>query len=230
MVAPATDHVAHARGQGARRLAIWVCLVGLPLAYELSGALPGVERFYEGDKAYWFAGLDVRLVLLMIGVGVVAFAMRQSGMGLAAVGWPARLRAWHVVVGVLLLAGTVLFALQHPGTVSPAQAVSGSTPVTLGERVAFVGLAIAEAIGQEMIWRGALIRWLEPSVGTFGAALLAAASYVFYHPGFGMKWQTLRVLVPLTVTYTILVLWRKNLVPSVLLHFIVTAGQLTVPI
>lgn len=218
------------QGQRARRLAIWVCLVGLPLAYEFSGILPGPARFYSGDKAYWFAGLDVRAVLLAVGLAVVAFAMRQSGMGLADVGWPPRVRPWHVVVGGLLLAGAVLFALQHPGTVSPSQPVSGSTPVTLGERVSFLGLAVAEAIGQEMIWRGALIRWLEPSVGTVGAALLAAASYVFYHAGFGLDFQTLRVVLPLTAVYTALVLWRKNLAPSTLLHFVVTAGQLTIPI
>lgn len=225
------EHVLRARGQGARRLAIWVCLLGLPLAYELSGVLAGPERFYQGDRAYWYAGLDVRLVLLAVGLAVVGVAMRQSGQGLSAVGWPARIRAWHIIAGVVLLGLGLLFALQHPGTVSgAAPALSSSTPVTPTERLAFLALAAVEAIGQEMIWRGVLIRWLEPSVGPVGAALLAGFSYLFYHQGFGVEWRSLRVLLPLTALYTALALWRKNLVPSTLVHFVVTAGQLTIPI
>ena len=228
---PATEHISRVRGQAARRLAIWICLLGLPLAYEFSAVLPGPMRFYEGEKAYWYAGLDVRLVLLAVGLAAVAAAMRLSGQGLADVGWPPRLRAWHIIVGVALLGLGVVLALQHPASVSPAvQPVSGSTPITVGERLAFLGLTVAEAIGQEMIWRGVLIRWLEPSVGPVGAALLAGFSYMFYHPGFGIDFRTLRVLLPLTAVYTALVLWRKNLVPSTILHFVVTVGQLTIPI
>ncbi len=229
--APASEYTAQARGAGARRLAIWVCLVGLPLAYELSGILRGPERFYGGDRAYWYAGFDVRLVLLAVGVAVVVYALWRSRMGLSAVGWPARVPI-PVWIGAVLLVGVgVLLAMHHPASVSSSVLpVSASTPVDPLERACLLILAVTEAIGQETIWRGALIRWLEPSVGTVGAVLLSGASYIFYHPGFGVQVKTLAVTIPVTAVYSALFLWRRNLLPSTFLHFVITVGQLTIPI
>ncbi len=226
----ARDVSRRARGAGARRVAIWLCLVGLPLAYEASGFLPSVYHYYSGEADYWYAGLILRLVLVLVGVGIVGWALWRSGQSLADVGWPRPLRPWHLIVAGVLLVGALALALHQPGSVSTgALPASASTPVGLQERLWFWALSVCEAVGQELIWRGALIRWLEPSLGTVGAALLAGVSFVFFHQGFGMSWPTLRIVLPVTLVYTALFLWRKNVAPSTFLHFVLTAGQLSIP-
>jgi membrane protease YdiL (CAAX protease family) len=220
-----------ARGAAARRVAIWGCLVVLPLADEASDLLPGAHNFYSGDAAYWYSGLDVRLVLALVALGLVLWGLRASGQGAAALGWPSPLRPWQVAVGLALLAGATALVFYHPPAVSDqVLPASASTPVTVAERACLVALAALEAPVQELVWRGAMITWLEPSLGTGGAALLSVASFVFLHPVFGLTWGTLHTVLPLALAYTALFLWRRSLVPGTLLHFVVTAGQLTVPV
>jgi len=219
------------RGVGARRLAIWVCLVGLPLAYEATGMLPGPSRFYAGDASYWFSGFEIRVVLAAIGLAAVAWALVRSRRGLATLGWPRHVPWWQAVIAAVLFLGCVALALHSPGTVSGSAAgASASTPATLLERWCQVVLVVVEAPIQELIWRGALITWLEPSLGTVGASLFAGASYLMFHPTFAVTWQMLVISGLLTCAYTGLYLWRRNLAPSILLHVLVLAGQLLVPV
>ena len=219
------------QGAGAKRLAIWVCLLGLPLAYEASTLLSGPGSFYSGDIWYWFSGFQVRLALCAVGAVVVAWALRRSGEGLADIGWPRRLRLWEVLGIGVVLAGAVAAVLHQPMHVSTQVAfVTASTPATPLERWALLLLAVVEALVQETIWRGALITWLEPSVGRFGAALLSAASFTFYHPGFTFNGMQLLVAGLIAVVYAALFLWRRSLGPCALLHFLLTAGQLLAPV
>lgn len=218
-------------GAGARRLAIWVCLVGLPLAYEASALLPGPDNYYGGDTSYWFSGLQVRLVLTLIGLAAVLWGVRCSGRGLTAIGWPQRLRWWQALLFGAVLVGSVLLALHQPARVSAqVSPVSASTPVTLLERLSLVGLAVVEAPAQELIWRGALIRWLEPSLGTGGAALLSTISFVFFHPTFVISWVVLRAAVPVALVYLGLLLWRRNIKACTFAHFVLVVGQLLLPV
>ena len=228
---PSAGYVAAAKGAGARRLAIWLCLVGLPLAYESSGLLPGASRFYGGDASYWFSGLDLRLALTLIGLLALVWGLHRSGRNLQSIGWPRHLSAWQIAIGAALVLGAVALAFTHPTTVSGASSgLSATTPVTHLERLWQVGLAVIEAPLQELIWRGALICWLEPSLGTGGAALFSGASYVMFHPGLAVTWQTLLISAFLTTVYTSLYLWRRSVLPSTLLHFLIVAGQLLAPV
>ncbi len=227
----AAPFLAAARGAGARRLAIWVCLIGLPLGYEASALLRGPANYYGGDRNYWFAGLDVHLVLTLVGLAAVALGLWRSGRPLRSIGWPARLRWWEWAAGLALVAGALLMAAHHPGGISGSNAsASASTPATDLERFSFAGVALLEAVGQELIWRGALITWLEPSLGTAGAALFSGASYVFFHPTFTFVWGQLLTGALVAAAYTALFLWRRSIGPPALLHFVIVAGQLLVPI
>jgi membrane protease YdiL (CAAX protease family) len=227
----AAPFLARARGAGARRLAIWLCLVGLPLGYEASALLRGPATYYGGDHAYWFAGLDVHLVLTLVGLAAVGLGLWRSRRHPSTIGWPSRLRWWEWVGGGALVLGALLLAAHNPGGVSGSNvAASASTPATPLERFTFAGVALLEAVGQELIWRGALITWLEPSLGTAGAALFAGASYVFFHPAFTFTWGELLTSVLVAAAYTTLFLWRRSIGPPALLHFLVVAGQLLVPI
>lgn len=218
-------------GDRAKRIAIWVLLLGLPLAYEASDLLAGPRAYYGGDRTRWFAGLDVRLILTALGLGVLLWALRAAGEGLTSIGWPRRIPVWQAIVLVLVLAGGVAAVFYHPPTVSPVAAkVAASTPFTLLERAWVLVMAAAEALVQELVWRGALITWLEPRLGSGGAALLSAASFIFFHPAFGLTWQGLRVALPITAAYTFLFLWRRSIGPSAFLHFLLTAGQLLSPV
>ena len=227
MKAPAVTQ----QGNGAKRLAIWVCLLGLPLAYEASTLLSGPGSFYSGNIWYWFSGFQVRIALSVIGAAVVLWALRRSGEGLTGIGWPRRLRLWEILGIMVVLAGAVAVTLQHPAHVSTQVAfVTASTPATPLERWALLVLAVVEALVQETIWRGALITWLEPSLGRFGAALASAASFTFYHPGFTFNGTQLAVAALVAATYTLLFLWRRSIGPSAFLHFLLTAGQLLAPV
>lgn len=219
-------------GEGARRLALWVMIVGLPLAYEWSGHLTGPRAYYGGNPAYWFAGLQVKLVLMGVGAAAVALGMGRGRGGLAALGWPARLRGWEVAV----MAATLLLALAialfyHPAVVSAqVYGVTASTPLNLLERVSLVGVALADALVQETVWRGAVVAWLRPHFGGFLAIGLSVASFVFFHPAPGWRWGQALVLLALALLYTGLVAWRRSLLPSIYLHFVLAAGQLLVPV
>ncbi len=215
----------------AKRLAIWVCLLVLPLGFEASSLLAGPRDYYGGDKSQWFAGLDVRLALMAIALAVVLWALRRSGDDLWSIGWPRRLRPWEVALFGLALIGAIAAVFYHPPTVSPlAFHVTASTPITLLERGWLLVLAMVESTVQELVWRGAMITWLEPRLGTGGAALLSAASFVFFHPTFALSWQALRVALPIVALYTFLFIWRRSIGPSVFVHFVLTAGQLLSPI
>jgi len=227
----ATARMRQAQGAAAKRLAIWVCLLGLPLGYEASDLLAGPHAFYGGDQGRWFAGLNVHLALMAVGLAVVLWALRRSGDALVTIGWPRRLRAWEVVVLGLTLAGAIALVFHHPQTVSSQVAiVTASAPVTVLERAWVVGLGVAEALVGELIWRGAMITWLQARLGTGGAALLSGMSYIFFHPQFGLSWGSLRVALPIALIYTSLFLWRRSIGPSGYLHFLLTVGQLLAPV
>lgn len=218
-------------GSSAKRIAIWVLLLGLPLGYEGSDLLAGPHAFYGGDQSRWFAGLDVRLVLMVVGLAVVLWALRRSGEDLHSIGWPRGLRLWEIVMVVLTLAGGMALVFYHPPTMSSQVAtITASAPVSLLERGWLLVLAVGEAVVQEIIWRGALITWLEPRLGTGGGALLSVASYVFFHPAFGLSWGALRVALPVACLYTALFIWRRSLGPSTYVHFLLTVGQLLTPV
>ena len=219
-----------AAGAAARRVAMWCCLIGLPLAYEASDLLPGAHNLYSGDADYWYSGLYVRLVLSAVGAALVLWALWRSRQQPSSVGWPQRLRTWEWIAGGAVLVGAVALVFYNPGTVSrDVLPVSAWTPVGLRERILFLVLALVEAPAQELVWRGAMINWLRPSIGNGGAALISTASFVFFHPTFSMQWHTLLAVVPVALLYTLLAMWRSDLRWPVLLHFLVSIGQLTVP-
>ncbi len=219
-----------AAGAAARRVAMWCCLIGLPLAYQASDLLPGAHNLYSGDADYWYSGFYVRLVLSAVGAALVLWSLVRSRQRASSVGWPRRLSACEWIVGAALLAGAVALVFHNPGTVSrEVLPVSAWTPVGLRERLLFLALALVEAPAQELVWRGAMITWLQPSIGTGGAALISTASFVFFHPTFNMQWHTLLAVVPVALIYTLLMLWRRDLRWPVLLHFLISVGQLTVP-
>lgn len=231
MSSSAATRSLQARGNSAKRVAIWVCVLGLPLLYEASVLLAGPRAYYGGDGSQWFAGLNVRLGLLAIGAAAIAWALWRSGEGLASLGWPRRLRWWEVALLALTLAAAVALVFYRPPHVSPnVLKVSASTPVTLLERGWLVALSLLEAVVQETIWRGALITWLEPRLGTGGAVLVSVGSYVFFHPTFAFSWHTLLVGLPVALLYTGLFLWRRSLGPCAYVHFLLTVGQLLSPV
>ncbi len=219
-------------GEGARRLALWVMVVGLPLAYEWSDHLTGPRAYYGGNPAYWFAGVQVKLVLMAAGAAALAIGIGRGRGGLAALGWPARLRGWEIaVMACTLLLALAVALFYHPAVVSArVYGVTASTPVNLLERVSLVGVALADALVQETVWRGAVVVWLRPHFGGFLAIALSVASFVFFHPAPGWRWGQALVLLALALLYTGLVAWRKSLLPSIYLHFALAAGQLLVPV
>lgn len=219
-----------AAGAAARRVAMWCCLIGLPLVYQASDLLPGAHNLYSGNSAYWYSAFYVRLGLSLAGGALVLWALARSGQPARSVGWPARLSAWEWVVGGLMLAAAVALVFYNPGVVSrSALPVSAWTPVGLPERALFLLLALIEAPAQELIWRGAMITWLETSIGAGGAALVSTVSFIFFHPTFSMSWHTLLAVVPVAAIYALLFLWRRSLRLPVLLHFLIVVGQLTIP-
>jgi membrane protease YdiL (CAAX protease family) len=217
-------------GSGAKRLALWLGLVGLPLAYEESAHLAGPRAYFSGQPAYWFSGLQVDLALTAVAAALVAFVLWRDGEPLASVGWPRRLPAWQWALGAVTVALALLAALAyHPPTVA-AEGITASAPVGALERVSLVGVAAAEALGQETFWRGAVIAWLKPVTGVGVAVAASVASFVFFHPPAGFSWTQLAIRLPLTLAYTALALGRRGVAPAAYLHFLVTAGQLLAPV
>ncbi len=219
-------------GDGARRAAIWIMVVGLPLAYEFSGRLAGPRNFYGGDAAYWFSGLQVKLVLMAVGALALAMGLRRSDGGLAAIGWPVRCAAWQIALMAATLLGALALALfyQPPAVSSAVYGVTASIPVGTLERLSLVGVALADALVQESIWRGAVIAWLRPYFGNVLPPAMSVASFLLFHPAFGWQWGRLVLLLPLTLFYTLVVIRRGSILPAVYVHFVLAAGQLLAPV
>ncbi len=217
-------------GEGWKRLTIWVIIVGLPLGYIFSNILPGAKLYYSGMAAYWYTGLDVRLVLVLIGTALLWYTLRRSGERWSDIGWPVRFSPWVIALFAVTLGAFLLAALNPPGGTIAIGNVPASIPVNTMERLAFLGLAIIEGVFQELLWRGAALTWLRPVIGDVAATLLTMVSFIFFYPHLALGWSGLLVQVLVTSLFTALVLWRGNVGASVYAHFVVTAAQLLAPI
>ncbi len=216
-------------GEGWKRLTIWVVIVGFPLIYGMSRLIPSLRAYYAGQAGYWYAGLDIRLFFVVVGGLLLWQTMRASHLRLSDIGWP-RFRPWALGLFVLTLGAFFLVALHPIGGTEPYTKLSASTPIGTMERLSFLGLAVADAILQELLWRGAMLTWLRPVIGDVAAVLLCTVSYVFFYPQLGFGWSWLAAKVPVAVILMALVLWRKNVGTSVYVHFMVSALQLLGPI
>lgn len=151
------------------------------------------------------------------------------GLGLL---WPA---GWRLGVSVALIAAVIgLYAptLSKLGRVSDERlgalrARFGShadmLPHTRGELGWFIVLAITAGICEELIFRGSLLRALQPATGLWVAAGLSSLVFALAHAYQGMDGVLKTGLMGLF--FVGIVLAFRSLLPAMLIHVLVDVGQ-----
>lgn len=181
--------------------------------------------------------LYVRIIVLQLAwVGVVALGMRHSRMSIRALltlaAAPRHRWHRHLFVG---LAGWVLWTLASGalGTAlkpSPAQlaGLAAMLPHTLPERALWVVFAVVAGVGEEILYRGYLMRqfhaWTRNAwAGLALQALVYAGAHVVL-PGAMVASVGL-----LGLTLGALALWRRSLVPGMVMHVAIGLTALLSP-
>jgi membrane protease YdiL (CAAX protease family) len=114
-------------------------------------------------------------LVLVIAVTATLAGLLRATAGDLAIRWPAKAAVRLAVTGAAILLGGGLAAvvvLSQPAFGFPALDLGG--PAFLLPAVVF---AIARGVGEELAWRGALLRWLGRMIGPWPAVVGQAAVY-----------------------------------------------------
>jgi membrane protease YdiL (CAAX protease family) len=158
------------------------------------------------------------LVLHWLSTILVVLLVYRAGGTLADIGLDVSPGRAALLVGGLLAVGGGLIALRQ--TWPAAESLDDwqlMYPATLTDRVVWVILACSAGICEELVYRGFAIRVLQGrGWRTWLALALPGVSFVFIHGVFGLF--AFPVLFAVALLYGLLFLWRKSLVPCIVLH------------
>jgi membrane protease YdiL (CAAX protease family) len=173
-------------------------------------------------------GYGITMAIEWLIVGFIALGARWGGASLRVLtgrvlpGWRAMLRDLGIAIAYLVVAQVVLgaasFALSHILPPTPADVIRNMLPRTWLENGAFLLLTLTAGICEEMIFRGYLQHQLTAWFG--GAASIVLQGALF---GAAHAYQGTAMVIVIAIfgcMFGLLALWRKNLRPGMLAHFI----------
>lgn len=146
--------------------------------------------------------------------------------------WPAGWRLWAavaVVAAVIALYGPTLIKLGRASheRLGALRERFGShadlLPHTRSELAGFIVLAISAGVCEELVFRGYLLRSLQPATGLWWAAALSCLVFALGHAYQGMD-GVLKTGV-MGVLFMGLVLAFRSLLPAMLVHALIDVGQ-----
>jgi membrane protease YdiL (CAAX protease family) len=141
--------------------------------------------------------------------------MPELGLGLVA-----GIGAWLLVIGFLLLLGTLLWSLggEEMLPTEPPAVIPWIAALPVGLRIA---LSLSAGVVEETFFRG----FLQPRVGIMLSTLLFVLAHASYEEPLMLVGVTL-----LSIIYALLVRWRQNIWPAIVAHALFDALQLLVVI
>lgn len=213
---------------------ILLLLVVVPvLQTALAGRNPWLNQLAAGGSrnAFWVL-IALTMLYQWLLVAGASQALRVDGLswrdaGLLGVPWRP-----YVVALTLVTLGFVLAILARPGGMfslsggaAPRGALAAFLPTTGAERLTWLLLSLSAAVTEEYLYRGFLISrlgaWMQGRVGL--AFLLSCVAFGLAHNGWA---QSARGLIMRTVLGAILgalFLWKRSILPSVVLHYLSNA-------
>jgi sodium transport system permease protein len=148
-----------------------------------------------------------------VALGLVAFAHARGGVARVGLRWPARR---FVIAAILIgcaawyLGLRLVLALRPPGDTSALHRMVGQTALL----PTLFAIAIAPAIGEELMFRGVLARGLATRMPAALAVVLSAAVFSLYHL---IPIQMVATL-PLGLALGLLAVRSDSIVPTMIVH------------
>lgn len=192
------------------------------------GRMPQVAALFSGDYSgwpyFWLYTLSTIVVVAAIILALNYFAGRSLGdLGLAV---PKR---------ALLIVGAtsyilMVFAAYHKGTLTiDLSKIPGPmlafTFVFPWQRIFYAGLAsVIAGVGEEIVYRGFLLKFFSSYVGSIGACLAQALLFGFHHGGFKQGLIAFSARAVMGLILGAIVLWRRNLNLAIWIHYMLDAS------
>jgi membrane protease YdiL (CAAX protease family) len=129
--------------------------------------------------------------------------LRLTGIGIAA------LLVWMIVSGVL---GNWL----RPSS-ADLRALMQMFPRTVPERIAWICFSLGAGVAEEIVYRGYLLQQLRRASGSIVVAVAVQAG-VFASAHLALPLEMVIPIALLAVFLAVLALWRKSLVPGMVMH------------
>ncbi|MBA3314343.1 MAG: CPBP family intramembrane metalloprotease [Planctomycetota bacterium] len=202
------------------RRQVWLIVAGFPALYLLNSFTPwSMGLFRDGDQSWWPAFFVSVAVLHWMSVFAVVWTMRRNRQELRQIGFRMRvpgMLAYFVVV-IAVGVGLVLLRQTWPPPESPLEPWAILYPVTLGQKIAWIGISLTAGFCEEFVYRGFAIRALQGrGFRTWQAVALASVSFTLLHGIAGV------ILFPVYFAFGLLFaglfLWTKRLAPVMYAH------------
>ncbi len=176
------------------------------------------------------------LALQCVWVGYVWFGLRYSATPMRALiddsRWTGLRWLRYFAIGVAgwivyLAIGAGLSGILHP-SLEALRGLQAMLPKTPGERILWAGFAMGAGMGEEVVYRGYLLRQFRALTGsTLAALILQALCYGAVHLALPVQW--LAGVLVLGLLLGGLAIWQKSLVPGMILHVGVGLAALIQP-
>ena len=214
---------------------LWLGILGVLIALSapLVQALliPWFKRTFEFPMDR-FVSLFIFWIAMILALGIAHFA---EGYPLAAFGFQrskktlrARLIEWilTVLAAVVIASGIILFSSYVRGEPAPALDITRMLPVWV-----LIPAWVTGSLTEEVLFRSYPIERLTQMTGRpWLAGLITMLAFTLLHL-FGWDWiHVLTAVLPGSIMLTLFYLWRRDLALNVLIHAIINAPLLLLPV
>lgn len=218
-------------------LPLWqvlLVLVGLPALYLANSYLPwSIGLLDRHDHAFFLQFWGLIAALHWGSVALVVVLLKRAGSRLADIGMDFSSLQVAVMVGIPVILGLTLTMLHEVSGVSQGPASEPSavvSPATSGERVFWIFMSFTAGFCEELIYRGFSIRVLQGrNMRTWLAIGVATLAFVLMHGKNVMRLSPFFTIYIAGLLFSALFLWRRSLVPGVVLHTLIDLASIGIP-
>lgn len=168
--------------------------------------------------------------IVLIGLILRARGQRARSVGVSAERWGLNsligIGALPVVYGLIYLAIVMLW-LVKPSLIDQmtenADRITALVPKL--SPIAFVGLSLVVGMYEELIFRGFLMTRLRRGLGSWTLAVLVSTAFFTALHGIDQKPVALVLVVILSLTFSLLTIWRRSIIPAIVTHMLFDFAQ-----
>jgi uncharacterized protein len=189
--------------------------------------LPPLRPFFAGDRAHWLRFWMTTLASLWVATGIVVLLMLQGGVGPAMVGLrtPGHTLAVAVSVVIVALALGALIAGARAAGPGPTAHPALFLPHTRGERLLMVlVIAPSAAVCEELLYRGYVLGFLQPTIGLLPANLVQSLLFGFHHGGIRQGTRALVARAAIGCAFGLIATRAGTLTAVIAIHYLFDAA------
>ena len=213
------------------RWQVVLMLVGFPVLYLINSFLPWSKGLFGNKDHSYFLHFWISVAVLhWLSFLVAAILIKRSGGALSDItGFHFSPRKIAGILAVLLIISVSLIFVRQtwpPDRLPPGLAAwQAMFPATLIERSFWIFMCLTAGFCEEFVYRGFGITVLRgKGLRLWQAVILATLSFIFVHGLGGLFAFPFFFLSGLL--FSAIYLWRKSLLPGILLHVIMDFGAL----